>query len=639
AQGAPLSAAQLRAGLARRLPEYMVPSVFVGLATLPLNASGKVDRRALPAPDEDSGGSEAVYEAPRDERERELAKIWRTLLGRDRIGVHEPFFEIGGHSLLATQLVSRIRDVFGVELPLRSVFLMPTIAQQAQALSQVQAPDGGRIERAERTLPYQPTSFAQRRLWFLEQLNPGGAAYNMSTALRLQGRLDEAALQRALDALVERHEVLRTTFALEEGEPVQWIAQQGEARLSRMDLTGEPPQRREALLREHAWQQSSKGFDLARGPLLRAELIRLQEQEHVLLLTLHHIVSDGWSLGVMARELSALYGAEVSGREAGLGPLAIQYADFAHWQRGRAGGEALERQIGYWKAQLAGAPQSLNLPVDFARPAVATQRGALHGFELKAELARAVSAFSQRHGVTVFMTLLAAFKLVLWRYSGQGDVVVGVPVANRNRTEVEGLLGCFVNTLALRTRVRGEETVLQLLERVKEATLGGYANQEAPFEQVVEAVQGARQLSHTPLFQVMFVLQNAPQGALELPGLKVKEERYGHGTSKFDLSLVLEQDEQGHVKGGVIEYSTDLYLEQTVSRLRGHWERAIEALVAQPQQRVETVSLLSGQERAQLGRWNETAVGFEATCVQERIAKQARMTPEAVALVFGDERI
>ncbi|HEX8243435.1 MAG TPA: condensation domain-containing protein, partial [Longimicrobium sp.] len=491
----------LRAHLGERLPEYMVPAAYVHLEALPLTPNGKVDRRALPAP-EDDAFARREYEAPVGETERALAEIWSELLGLERGGRRDNFFELGGHSLLVVQVISRIRQVLGAEVEIGLVFERPVLKELAEALAAAGRADLPAIEPADRGAPL-PLSFAQQRLWFLEQLGNLGSTYHIPGRLRLRGALDRPALVRALDRLVARHEVLRTTFPVQGGEPEQRIAPEtSRLALVEHDLAG----RAGALdeLERLMAQEAAAPFDLERGPLIRGRLIRLAEDDHVLLLTMHHIVADGWSVGVFVDELSRLYTAFRAGRPDPLPPLPVQYADYAAWQRHWVEGRVLEAQAGYWTKTLAGAPDLLELPTDHPRPQRQDYAGAWLPLELDEALTAGLKELGRRHGTTPFLTLLAGWAAVLSRLSGQDAVVVGTPTANRGRTEIEGLIGFFVNTLALRVDFAEGPTVAELVQQVKRRALEAQQNQDIPFEQVVELVQPARSLAHTPLFQVMF---------------------------------------------------------------------------------------------------------------------------------------
>jgi amino acid adenylation domain-containing protein len=634
--GESVEAEALRAHAAAHLPEYMVPSAYVHLDALPLTPNGKLDRKALPAPEGDAYTTRG-YEAPVGETEEALAGIWAELLGVERVGRRDHFFDLGGHSLLAVQAVSRVRQALGAEIAIRELFAQPVLADFArvvEAATRTQLPPIGRADREGRL----PLSFAQQRLWFLEQMGSGGRAYHIPSSLRLLGRLDEEALRRALNRIVERHEALRTTFHSVDGEPRQRISPAEESRfhLTLHDLSG----RAEGELKRLMEEEASTPFDLERGPLIRGRLILLGAEDHVLQVTMHHIVSDGWSMGVLVRELSALYGAFHQGEPDRLAPLPVQYADYAAWQRAWVEGEVLREQAEYWKQALTGAPELLELPTDRPRPIHQDHAGAAVALRLDAELTAGLKALSQRHGTTLFMTLLAGWSVVLSRLSGQQEVVVGTPAAGRGRAEIEGLIGFFVNTLALRIDLTGTPTVAELLERVKERALGAQARQDIPFEQVVDLVQPARSLAHTPLFQVMLSWGNTPRGELELPGLELAPAGYGaHVTAKFDLSLSL-HEEEGRIVGGA-EYATALFDAATVERYLGYLHRVLQEMVASDAQPVDRLPMLPEAERRQVvEEWNAEVAHFPAeSCLHELFEAQVERAPDAEALVFGDERL
>ncbi|HEV3048982.1 MAG TPA: condensation domain-containing protein, partial [Longimicrobium sp.] len=530
----------LREAARARLPEYMVPSAFVVLEAFPVTPNGKVDRGALPAPD--TPGSSGTYVPPRTPAEERMAEIWAEVLGVERVGAEDQFFDLGGHSLLATQLVSRVREAFRTELPLRAVFEAPTLAELVSRVEAIRAESTGDagappLVPVPRDGSPLPLSFAQQRLWFIDQLEPGSTAYNMPSALRLRGPLDPRVLERALGEVVRRHEALRTTFGESEGVPFQRVHPAGAARLELTDLSRLAPEERDAEARRLAREEVQRPFDLRAGPLFRMGLLRLAEDDHVLVLAMHHVVSDGWSTGLLFGELSALYEAFARGEPSPLPELPVQYADFAVWQRGWLSGEVLERQIAWWRDRLEGAPPLLELPTDHPRPAVPDTRAGRVFRALPAETAEGVRALARREGATLYMVLLAALDLLLARWSGQDDVVVGTPIANRTRRETEGLIGFFVNTLALRTDLSGNPSFQALLGRVREGTLGAYQHQEVPFERLVEELRVERSLSHTPLFQVMFALNDVTGGMRPWGGVAVEPYAAGAGVAKFDLDV------------------------------------------------------------------------------------------------------
>jgi amino acid adenylation domain-containing protein len=639
----------LRSFMQEKLPAYMVPSAFVRLDALPLTVNGKIDRRALPAPDR-SIVELTEYVAPRTTTETQLVNIWAEVLKLERVGITDNFFELGGHSLLGTQIVSRIRDAFQVELPLRHLFSAPTIVELAQRLD-VESVGAARSNLGTiQPIPRPDNlslSFAQQRLWFLDQLVLNSALYNIPQALRLKGQLNVAALEQSLNDIVQRHESLRTTFVAIDGQPFQVIAPILRVPLPAIDLRSLPHREREAVAQNQLIEAAQQPFDLAQGSLFRCHLWRVDDADYILLLTMHHIVSDGWSIGVLIQELATLYEAYVLHQPSPLPKLAIQYADFAQWQRHWQQQNSLEQQLAYWKQQLAGAPAVLELPTDYPRPAVQTFRGGVQTFLLPAALNSSIEALSQQIGVTPFMTLLAAFQILLYRYTRQPDVVVGSPIANRHRAEVEALIGFFINTLVLRTDLSGNPTILDVLKRVKEVALDAYAHQDLPFEQLVEALQPARNLSHTPLFQVMFVLQNAPTPALELVGLTlhslqlengarldltVAAESAEQGLAQFDLTLSLEYTEQGLL--GIWEYNAELFNAETIARMAGHYQTLLEGMVAHPEHRLSELPILTIAEQTLLATWNNTNTDYATDlCIHEHFEAQVRQSPHEIALV------
>ena len=632
----------LREAARARLPEYMVPNAFLVLEALPVTPNGKVDRAALPAPDTPGSRGEA-YVAPRTPAEERMAGIWAQVLGMERVGGEDNFFELGGHSLLATQLVSRVREAFRTELPLRAVFEAPTLAELAGRVEALVAETRGDAA-APPLVPVPrdgsplPLSFAQQRLWFIEQLEPGSTAYHMPSALRLRGPLDARVLERALGEVVRRHEALRTTFGESEGVPFQVVHPAGAAWLEVTDLSSLAAEEREAEARRLAVEEAQRLFDLRAGPLLRTRLLRLGEDDHVLVLAMHHVVSDGWSMGVLDRELGVLYEAFARGEASPLPEPPVQYADFAVWQRAWLSGEVLERQIAWWRERLAGAPPLLELPTDHPRAATLDSRAG-HVFRaLPPGTAEGVRALARREGATLYMVLLAALDLLLARWSGQDDVVVGTPIANRTRRETEGLIGFFVNTLALRTDLSGNPSFQALLRRVRETTLGAYQHQEVPFERLVEELQVERSLSHTPLFQVMFSLIDGAGVARPFSGLEVELYPIGGGAAKFDLDVMVVEQEGGLGVG--FTYREELWDASTLERLAGAYALLLEAAAADASRRVLDIPLMADAERQRLLRdWNPTAAELPRKCIHELFAEQAARTPQAVAVVFQDASV
>ncbi|HEX6373134.1 MAG TPA: non-ribosomal peptide synthase/polyketide synthase, partial [Longimicrobium sp.] len=627
----------LRAHLAERLPAYMVPAAYVRLEALPQTPNGKVDRKALPAPAGEAFGARA-YEAPADATEQALAGIWAELLGTERVGRGDDFFELGGHSLLAVRVVSRLRQALGVETTARDFFERPVLADFAAGLRTAARADAAPIELLDRTGPLAP-SFAQQRLWFLEQLGGTAGAYNIPLRLRLQGELDRGALAAALEGIIARHEALRTTFPAVDGEPVQRIASIEESafRLVEHDLRAAPDG--EDALRRIASEEAGAPFDLEHGPLIRGRLVRITADEHVLLVTMHHVVSDGWSMGVFVRELGALYDAFRAGGDDPLPALPIQYADYAAWQRRWVSGERLERQAGYWMRTLAGAPELLELPTDRPRPRKQDFAGDALTIELDEALTAALKALSRRHGTTLFMTLLAGWATVLGRLSGQTDVVVGTPTANRGRSETEALIGFFVNTLALRVDLSAAPTVAELLGQVRARALEAQQHPDIPFEQVVERVRPVRSLAYSPLFQVMFAWQNTPDETLDLAGLRlVPEPETAQESARFDLTLEL-AERDGRI-AGVLSYATALFDRATVERHAGYLRRVLAEMAADEHRPVDRLALLpEAERRLVLEELNRTAAAHPAACIHELFRAQAARTPDAAALVWQGERL
>ncbi|MCP4655899.1 MAG: amino acid adenylation domain-containing protein, partial [bacterium] len=637
----------LRELMKTTLPEFMVPSAFVFLEALPLMPHGKVDRRALPAPQEPREAREEDFVAPADPTEELLAGIWAEVLHREKVGAGDNFFELGGHSLLATQVISRIRKTFEVDLPLQSLFEAPTPAELARIVHSarqeapgVAAPPLVPVGRDQEL----PLSFAQQRLWFVDQIEPGIPAYNMPTALRLSGAVTVARLEGIFNALIRRHEVLRTTFPATSGRPRQVIAPRLDLPLPLVELGRPAVERREAEARRLTAEEAQRPFDLKVGPLIRFTLVRLAPQDHLLLVTMHHIVSDGWSMGIFFRELTALYAAAsraAAGPPPALPELSIQYADFAHWQRRWLAGEALEAETAYWRRQLAGAPQHPELPTDRPRPPIQTFRGRSWDLALSEELSRALAALSREHDVTLFMALLAAFNTLLHRYTGREDIVVGIPIAGRNRREIEGLIGFFVNTLVLRTDLSGSSsrgpTYRQLLTRVRQVVLDADAHQDLPFEQLVDELQPERDLSSHPLFQVVFAWQDFPIDAYEAPGLSLSTPASEATTAKFDLTLGMDQGEHRIV--GSLEYNTDLFDRATIRRLAIHLKNLLADAAGDPEKHLSDLSLLSRAESHQLSaEWNDSRSDDpqRRRPLQELFELWAERTPDAPAVVFED---
>ncbi|WP_315751432.1 non-ribosomal peptide synthetase [Bradyrhizobium sp. SZCCHNS3055] len=623
-----LDVSEVRARLQQSLPDYMVPSTVMRLDRLPLTSNGKLDYNALPAPDRHG---EDDYIAPRNAAELTLAAIFADVLGVDRVGVNDDFFALGGHSLLATQVVARAQQELAVQVPLRTLFESPTVAGLAERLQLAPAPSAPLLLPVPRDAPLL-LSHGQERLWFVEQLGLAGGTYNISAAVRLVGRLDGAALSAALSEVVRRHEVLRTRFEPQGESAVQRIDPPWQVELEPVVVSAEEARQRA----ERIMQQP---FDLARDRLLRAALLQLAPEDHVLVLSMHHVVSDGWSMGVLVGEVEQLYAAFAAGRSSPLPALPIQYADYAVWQRRWLAEETLQRQLGYWTQQLSGAPAGLELATDRPRPAVPSFRGALHRFTIDERRTVALSQLARAEGATLFMVLLAAFDVVLARWSGQDDVVVGTPIAGRTRAETENLIGFFVNMLALRTDLAGAPSFRQLLRRVKATALDAYAHQDLPFEKLVEALHPVRDLSREPIFQVVFALQNMPQRAGRMAGLSIEPFATGTVAAKFDLELSLAEAD-GALQGSLV-YAADLFEDSTIARLVEHFMRVLDGIVAEPDRPLSALDLLSEAERRRLiVDWNDTAASYpQDVCLHELFAAHAERRPDAVAAIWEDDEL
>ncbi|MDY7096043.1 MAG: amino acid adenylation domain-containing protein, partial [Acidobacteriota bacterium] len=638
-----LSSPALREQLAATLPDYMVPSALVVLEALPLDPNGKVDRKALPEPAEGRAGDAGEFLAPRNQTEAMVAEIWAEVLEVPQVGARDDFFELGGHSLLATQVMSRLRSSMGAEVPLRELFEGPTVERLAQAVDRARRADAGLAPPPLTPVPRDtalPLSFAQQRLWFIDQLDPGSAAYNMPLPLHAEGELDIAAMERALTAVVTRHESLRTRFVSEAGQPRQEVRPASFFAVPVIDLQGLPEDQRETVLMDLAAVEGMRPFDLEHDLMLRGAAVRMSPQHHAALFSMHHIASDGWSMGLLVDEVSLFYQHQVTGDETlleDLPELPVQYADFAAWQRDWLSGEVLEQELDYWRERLEGAPPLLELPLDRPRPEEPTMLGSSISVELPVALSERLRGLGRRHQVTPFMVLLAGFQTVLGRWAGQDDVSVGTPLAGRNHLEVENLIGFFVNTLVLRTRFEGLPTFVDVLAQVREQSLEAHMHQELPFERLVEELQPDRSLNHSPLFQVMFALQNAPGGELQLEGLQLSPLDFDESVAKFDLNLAMEEHESAFE--GTLEYVTELFDRTTMERFLGHFENLLAAALDSPETPVRDLSLLSPAERHQVTReWNEARRPYprEAT-VPDLFAQQAGETPDAIALVLAGD--
>ncbi|MBV9789743.1 MAG: non-ribosomal peptide synthetase, partial [Chloroflexi bacterium] len=573
----------LRAFLAKRLPAYMLPSAFVLLDALPLTPNGKLDRKALPQPDAARADGEQAYVAPRTPAEELLASIWAEVLHVERVGIDDNFFALGGHSLLATQVIARARAAFQANLPLRALFETPTVAGLATQLAALQRQAAGNAIPPIVAIARDgglPLSFAQQRLWFLDQLDPGTSAYNVPVAVRLSGPLDLPAVQRSIDTIVQRHETLRTVFATEHDEPVQIILPALGLPLAIVDLRTWPEAEREHEAQRLAIAEAAQPFDLKTGPLVRVTVLLLDRHESICLLTMHHIVSDGWSLGVFVRELITLYSAYTADESIALPALPIQYADYASWQRQWLQGEVLDQQLAYWTDRLAGSPALLSLPTDQPTTDAQTVQGGHQSLRLPPELTQDLKQLSQREGVTLFMTLLAAYQVVLSHLTGQRDLLVGAPIANRTRPEVENLIGFFINTLVLRADLSGNPRIREWLDQVRSTTLGAYAHQDLPFELLVAELQPARAPGRPVLVQATFNLQNAPMPALNFAAIELRPYDVPGGATRFELALIAEETPQGLL--AQLHYRADLFAASTIERLLLHFQTILQTIVTQP---------------------------------------------------------
>jgi amino acid adenylation domain-containing protein len=643
--GHKLDLSGLRSYLKDKLPDYMAPAAFVYVDKLPLTPNGKLDRSALPEPAQERCGEVNASTAPQTPVEEVTLGIFEELLKLDRVSVHEDFFDSGGHSLLAIQLISRVRNAFKVDVGIRSVFEAPTakglagrIEEAIKAGEKDATPPLVRVEREGQGELRLPLSFAQQRLWFIDQLEPGNTAYNIPGALRLEGRLDLEVLERVINELVRRHETLRTRFEAEDGSPVQVIDEWKLWKLEVIDLRSLPLEEREAEVKRRKREEAKTGFDLTKGPLLRVKALILEEERYLALFSMHHIISDGWSMGILIKEVGALYQAYITGAPSPLPELEIQYADYTVWQRQWLQGEVLEKQLAYWKRQLAGAAQLLQMPTDRPRPDIPNYNGDYESFVLNAELSESLKRLSRDTDVTLFMSLLAAFQLLLARYSGQDRVVVGTPVAGRNRRETEGLIGFFVNTLVMVTDLSGNPTARKLLGQVREDAIGAFMHQDLPFEKLVEEIQPERDLSRQPLFQVMFTFQNRLEGSPVITNLRGGNERVEIEDAKFEISFAAEES-HGRITG-YVEYARDIYERESMSRLLGHFERLLEGITADPERRVLDLPLLSEAEWEQVLAWNQTAVEYAAEkLVHQLFEEQADSAPDRIAVIAAGKEI
>ena len=689
----------LRNFLKRKLPYYMIPAAFIVLDRMPLNTSGKVDRTALPAPDWSRLHRTEVLIPPRSSLEKALAGIWSELLRVKEIGVNDNFLELGGHSLLATQLISRVREVFQVDLTMRGFLELPTI----NALSKIVLEKGKDVERIaqllvtlarttdsqaeswlvdnspllfspsritgetnfelspkkyqvfkallqkegiqssqrQRILPHEgsESTLHSFSLWYVDQLDPGTSAFNIPEGLRIKGKLDVPALERSLNEIIRRHGSLRTIYKAVDGQPFQRILPELKVSLKNVDLRNFPDSERVERARALVNEEAERPFDLSKGPLLGLTLYRLEEDDHILLLVIHHIVSDGWSVVVFFRELAEIYEEFSRGNPSPLPELEIQYSDFAYWHRGWLQNEVLSSQLEYWKKQLGGNRALLEMPTDYPRPLYITYQGATESFVLPPSVTEALRNLSRDENVTLFMTLLAIFKVLLHRYTGQNDLIVGSPISGRNWVETEKLIGFFINTLVLRTNLSGNPTFRELLSRVREVAFGAYANQEVPFEKLVEELNPERTVNRPPFYEVMFVLQNTPDQVPSIRGLDLSLFEVRRETSMFDITL--EIIDSGDKLKSNFNYRTDLFEASTIKRMVKHFETLIDGIIRNPASRLSDLPILTDPERIQiLEEWNSTAYEYpETEGIHHLFESQVQLTPQAIAIEFQQQSL
>lgn len=640
--GASVDIGDLKRHLGKSLPAYMLPSTYTLIERLPLLPNGKVDRRRLRSTEGAQLSQHHYSVGPRNPMEEALAEIWCEILKVERIGAHDNFFEIGGHSLKATQVVSRIEKVFAVSLPLQTLFENPTIAAIAEKVA-AYLPDRERLSSQPiRRVPRQremPVSFYQLREWFLQRMRPGTSAYNLPISIRLSEQVNLAALKRSINEIVLRHEVLRTRFELHGGEPKQIISPGGEIDLPIVDLSDLASDLRERVGQRINTRQARRPFDLERGPLFQTLLLRLEATEHALLIYMHHIIADGWSIGILIRELDSLYKAYCDGKASPLPDLPIQYADYAVWQNARLESEEFEKLMSYWTERLSDAPTLLDLPTDRPRPASQTFKGGSQSIMLDSGLTESLRALTRQQGATLFMTLIAAYNVLLARYSRQRDICIGTYLANRNSSEIENLIGLFVNVLPMRTVVDGESSFLDLLAEVKQSALGMYAHQDVPFDKLIAALNPKRDRSHTPLFQVLFVFQNSNGEMRHSQNLSTGRMGVKYALANFDLSLWMGAGKEG--LHATLEYNTDLFDGSTIQTMLRHFKSLLESIASDPRQKVALLPIVSGAEADHLMK-DDNALNSaiaEATCAHRRFEQQARKTPNAIALVSEGESL
>ncbi|SDX08991.1 non-ribosomal peptide synthase domain TIGR01720/amino acid adenylation domain-containing protein [Marininema mesophilum] len=634
------SVAEWKAHLKEQLPSYMMPASFVVMKAFPLTPNGKIDRKALPTPDTRQGGDQ--YIAPRTPLEELVVSVWEQVLGLENIGAKDSFFELGGHSLLATQVASRLQEAFQIELSIRELFAYPTVEALATRLDELRQGEKATLpplKPMERTEPV-PLSYAQQRLWFIDRFTPNSALYNIPGVWRLKGDWSIESLEKGLNALIERHEVLRTVIGEVDGQPVQQIQPFMPRKLPVIHLIDLPIEEREAEMNRLIQEEAESPFDLAQGPLMRTQCIQMEEEEWIFLCTMHHIISDGWSMGIFLEELLTLYQNVLDESPAELPPLPIQYADFAQWQRKWMEEEGLDTQLQYWQEELSGELPVLQWPTNRVRPVAQTYQGAVHQVMFPLDLVEKLKEVSREEGSTLFMTLLAAYQGFLSRYTGQDDILVGSPIANRNHQEIEGLIGFFVNTLVYRADVSGNPTFRDLLAQVRQKALKAYEHQDIPFEKIVEAVQPERSTSYSPIFQTLFTLQDMASWKVpDLPELSMELAEHHVSTAKFDLTVVMEEKAEG--LWAAFEYNTDLFDRATIERMARHFENWLHEVAHHSEKALGSLDLMAEEEKQQLlVEWNDTTVAYpQALTIHELFEEQAMSRPEAIAVVYEDQQL
>ncbi|WP_223278137.1 non-ribosomal peptide synthetase [Nostoc sp. 'Peltigera membranacea cyanobiont' 232] len=637
---------ELKEQASKQLPEYMRPGAYMLLDRLPITSNGKLDRRSLPLPTPTRTIARKSFVEPQTSTQNRLCLLWSDVLGLDHLGITDNFFQLGGHSLLATKLVSRIRELFDIVLPLRAIFEHPTVIELAEEIDKLlsQSDQDDNLAK-DAILPIKnrhnlPLSFAQQRLWFLDKLEPHNPAYNIVVGFRIDGDLNQQALHQSLQDIINRHEILRTNFSQDNyGNPVQVIHQSNQIPLVTTDLTHIPESEQEKQIQEIVSQQALHPFNLETDFLLRLYLYKLDEHTHVFVAVMHHIISDAWSFGIIVKELSQFYTAFCQGKIPSLPPLSLQYADFAHWQRTTFEQTQLQQQLDYWKQELGGDIQPLELPIDYSRPTITSYQGKGISFVVEPQHYQSLKKLCESQRASIFMGLLAVFKILLMRYSGQHDILVGTPIANRNNRQIEDIIGFFVNTLVIRTDLSHNPSFTDLLAQIKEKTLQAYTHQDMPFEKLVEELQPERDISQNPLFQVMFVLQNTPIGNMDLPGLSLTPLEMESTTVKFDLSLSMSETEAG--LEGIWEYSTDLFDSATITRMIEHFKTLLAGIVSNPQLQLQELSLLTTTEQHKLLReWNNThKERLQSLCIHQWFEIQVEKDPDAVAVVWQEQEL